>query len=212
MLLKPLAYKDPGRLYAASESAPKLARVYPSLPVNASHFRSWQEQCRSCESAALLNPASFNLTARGEPEVVEGATCTWPLFHVLGVEPQLGRTFEESDDQPGANKFVVVSDSLWRRRLGADPGVIGKPIQIDGEPHVVVGVLRADFRFPSGEQSRAIESISQTRGDLQADGVQLGKAGPARPVQFCFRDPAAAWRKSGKSRGGDDGRHRRRGA
>src|SRR5204863_1349651 len=67
-LLKPLAYKEPGRLYAAAASSPKLAHLYPRLPVNASHFHSWQEQCRSCESGALLNPASFNLTDAGEPE------------------------------------------------------------------------------------------------------------------------------------------------
>lgn len=151
VLLKPLAYRDPGRLYAASEVAAKIAHIYPDLPVNASHFWSWQEQCRSCESAALLNPASFNLTGSGEPEVVDGATCTWSVFRVLGVKPQLGRTFGASDDQPGANRFVVISDSLWRRRLGADPAIIGKTISIDGEPNVVVGVLRPDFRFPSGE-------------------------------------------------------------
>jgi hypothetical protein len=152
VLLKPLAYKEPGRLYAAAESAPKMALIHPRLPVNASHFRSWQVQCRSCESGALLNPASFNLNGEGEPEQIEGATCTWPLFRVLGVQPQFGRTFVESDDQPGGNKFVVVSNSLWRRRLGGDPGAIGKPIRLDGEPHIVVGVLRADFRFPSGER------------------------------------------------------------
>ena len=83
VLLKPLVYKEPGRLYAAAESAPQLGTTYPRLPVNASHFRSWQEQCRSCESAALLNPASFNLTGEGEPEQIEGTTCTWPLFQVL---------------------------------------------------------------------------------------------------------------------------------
>jgi putative ABC transport system permease protein len=127
VLLKPLAYKEPGRLYAAAESAPELARAYARLPVNAAHFGSWQEQCRSCEVGALLNPASFNLTGEGEPEQIEGATCTWRLFQVLGVEPQLGRTFIESDDQPGGNKFVVLSHSLWHRRLGADPGAIGKP-------------------------------------------------------------------------------------
>ena len=116
-ILTPLAYKEPGRLFAASESAPQLARTYPRLPVNAAHFRSWQEQCRSCESEALLNPATFNLTGGGDPEQIEGATCTWPVFQILGVEPQLGRAFAESDDQPGANRFVVISDSLWRRRL-----------------------------------------------------------------------------------------------
>ena len=184
VLLKPLAYKDPGRLYAAAESAPKLARVYPRLPVNASHFRSWQEQCRSCESAALLNPASFNLTGDGEPERIEGATCTWPLFQVLGVEPQLGRTFVESDDQPGANKFVVVSDSLWRRRLGADPGVIGKPIQLDGEPHIVVGVLRADFRFPSGDKLGPLNQFPKHAEIFKPMGFNWAKLG--RFGQFNF--------------------------
>jgi predicted permease len=156
VLLKPLAYKEPGLLYAASESAPKLAPMYPRLPVNASHFRSWLEQCQSCGDGALINTASFNLTGDGEPEQIEGVTCTWPLFRVLGVEPQFGRTFVESDDRPGANRFVVVSDSFWRRRLGADPEAVGKPIRLNDEPHVVVGVLRADFRFPSGDQAGPI--------------------------------------------------------
>jgi predicted permease len=151
-LLKPLAYREPGRLYAATESVPQLAAMYPRLPVNAAHFRAWQQQCRSCESAALVNPATFNLTGEGDPERIEGATCTWPLFEVLGITPQLGRTFAESHDQPGANKFVVISDSLWRRRLSADPAIVGKPIRLNGDPHVVLAVLRADFRFPSGDQ------------------------------------------------------------
>jgi putative ABC transport system permease protein len=184
VLLKPLAYKDPGRLYAASESAPELARVYPRLPVNASHFRSWEEQCQSCESATLLNPASFNLTGRGEAEVVDGATCTWPLFHVLGVAPQLGRTFERSDDQPGGNRFVVISDSLWRRRFAADPAAIGKPIQIDGEPNIVIGVLRPDFRFPSGEKLGPLNQFPKHAEIFKPMGFDWQKLG--RVGQFNF--------------------------
>jgi hypothetical protein len=72
-----------------------------------------------------VNPAFFNLAGEGGPERIEGATCTWRLFQVLGVEPQLGGTFVENHNQPGANRFVVVGDSLWRRWLGAEPGVIG---------------------------------------------------------------------------------------
>jgi predicted permease len=184
VLLQPLAYKDPGRLYAASESAAKLARVIPRLPVNASYSRSWQEQCRSCESVALLNPASFNLTGRGEPEMVDGATCTWPLFHLLGAEPQLGRTFDESDDQPSANRFVVVSDSLWRRRLAADPAAIGKPIQIDGEPNIVIGVLRPDFRFPSGEKLGPLNQFPKHAEMFKPMGFDWAKLG--RLGQFNF--------------------------
>src|SRR5262245_54277981 len=72
VLLEPLAYADPGRLYAAAEWIAQRAKSYPTLPVNAAHFRSWTEQCRSCLSAALLLPTSFNLTGSGEPERVDG--------------------------------------------------------------------------------------------------------------------------------------------
>jgi len=183
VLLKPLTYKEPGRLFAAAESARQLASI-PRLPVNAAHFRSWQEQCHSCESGALVNPATFNLTGEGEPEQIEGATCTWPLFQVLGVKPQLGRTFVESDDQPGANKFVVVSDSLWRRRLGADPGAVGKTIRIDDEPHTVVGVLRPDFRFPSGEQVGPLNQFPRRTEIFKPMGFNWAKL--RRVGQFNF--------------------------
>ncbi len=183
VLLKPLTYKEPGRLFAAAESARQLASI-PRLPVNAAHFRSWQEQCHSCESGALANPATFNLTGEGEPEQIEGAICTWPLFQVLGVKPQLGRTFVESDDQPGANKFVVVSDSLWRRRLGADPGAVGKTIRIDDEPHTVVGVLRPDFRFPSGEQVGPLNQFPRRTEIFKPMGFNWAKL--RRVGQFNF--------------------------
>ena len=152
VLLRPLAFKEPGRLYAAAESMRGLSDANRRIPVNASHFRSWQEQCPSCEAGALLNPATFNLTGGGDPERVDGVSCTWTLFPLLGVEAQLGRTFLESEDQPGTNRFVVISDALWRRRLGADPAAVGRPLRIDGQPHIVVGVLRPDFRLPSGNQ------------------------------------------------------------
>ena len=152
VLLRPLAFKEPGRLYAAAESMRGLSDANRRIPVNASHFRSWQEQCPSCEAGALLNPATFNLTGGGDPERVDGVSCTWTLFPLLGIEAQLGRTFLESEDQPGTNRFVVISDALWRRRLGADPAAVGRPLRIDGQPHIVVGVLRPDFRLPSGNQ------------------------------------------------------------
>ena len=183
VLLRPLAYKDPARLYAAATAVPKLA-AYPRLPVNAAHFRSWQEQCHSCESGALLNPASFNLTGAGEPEQIEGATCTWPLFEVLGVAPQLGRTFLESDDLPGAHKFVVISDSFWHRRLGGDPAAVGKPIQLDGEPNIVVGVLRPDFRFPSGDKLGPLNQFPKRSEIFKPMGLDWAKM--QRLGQFNF--------------------------
>lgn len=183
VLLKPLTYKEPGRLFAAAESIRQLTAI-PRIPVNAAHFRSWQELCDSCEAGALLNPATFNLTGEGDPEQIEGATCTWEVFRVLGVEPQLGRTFVEADDQPGNNNFVVVSDSFWRRRLGAAPSVIGKPILIDGEPNIVIGVLPHDFRFPSGEQVGPLNRFPKRAEIFKPMGFNWAKL--SRLGQFNF--------------------------
>ena len=164
--------------------APQLASTYPKLPVNAAHFRLWLDQCRSCEDGVLVNPASFNVTGEGDPEYVEGATCTWPLFRVLGVEPQLGRTFVEADDQPGADNFVVISDSLWRRRMGADASAIGRSIRVNGEPHVVVGVLRGDFRFPSGEGAGPLNRFPKRAEIFKPMGFNWSKL--SRVGQFNF--------------------------
>src|SRR5215831_477932 len=115
VLLKPLGFPDPGQLYSATESAPQVAQLYPRLPVNALHFSWWRKQCTSCLRGALLKPDSFNLTGDGEPERLSGVSTTWELFQVLDIQPQLGRTFTESDDHPGSNNCVVITDSLWRR-------------------------------------------------------------------------------------------------
>lgn len=152
VLLKPLAYTDPGRLYAAAESLPKIAALPPKLPVNAAHFLAWKTYCGSCLRGALLRPSPFTLTGEGEPERIDGVSTTWELFQVLGVQAQLGRTFAETDDQPGNNRYVVLTDSLWRRRFQASRNTVGKSIRLDGEPHVVVGILPAGFRFPKAEE------------------------------------------------------------
>ncbi len=102
----------------------------------------------------------------------------------MGVAPQLGRTFVESDDQLNANKFVAVSDSLWRRRLGADPGAVGKTIRLDGEPRVVVGVLRADFRFPSGVRLGPLNQFAKHAEIFKPMGFNWAKL--QRVGQFNF--------------------------
>jgi putative ABC transport system permease protein len=176
VLLRPLRYKNPGELYAAAEFAPQFAKEYPKLPVNAAHFRIWREQCKSCTTSALLQPASFNVTGSGEPERVDGVNCTWQLFEVLGVRAKIGRTFVESDDQPGNNKYVVIADSLWRRRLNADPEAAGKSILLYGESHVIVGVLPADFRFPGGEQFGSVLLFPKRTEIFKPLGLNWAKA------------------------------------
>jgi predicted permease len=74
------------------------------------------------------------------------------LFSLLGVQPVLGRAFVPDEDTPGREKVIVISHDLWNRRFGGDPGIINRTVSLDGQPHVVVGVMPKGFLFPTGKQ------------------------------------------------------------
>jgi putative ABC transport system permease protein len=148
VLLRPLSYRDAGRLYAVHEVIPKLVQIAPRVPVNAMHFREWRREIRSFERMALIGGQSMNLIGAGEPERLAAARVSPSLFPMLGIRPQLGRTFADEEDQPGRDAVVVIDDALWKRRFGGDPSIVGRKIVLDGRPYDVVGVLPPDFRFP----------------------------------------------------------------
>jgi predicted permease len=151
ILLRPLTYRDPGRLYAIQEVVPQLSNVYPVLPANGRHYFEWTRHCGTCESIALINTddAGLNLAGTGEPERISDEKVTANYFSVLGIGAQIGRTFEPENGQAGHENVVVLSDSLWRRKFGADPSVIGKSITLNDTPYTVIGVLPAWFRAPA---------------------------------------------------------------
>src|SRR5262249_31151229 len=124
----------------------------PRAFVNAANWADWRAQSATLEDIALVRHiANYNLTGEGEPERLQGARVTANLFHVLGVSPAIGRTFTSENENPANAYVVLLSDSLWRRRFGADPGIIGGPIRLNGLPYTVVGVMPASFRYPSRE-------------------------------------------------------------
>lgn len=151
ILLRPLAYRDSGRLYAIQEVIPELSSQYPVLPVNARHYLEWTRHCTSCESIALTNTddSSLNLVGVGEPERLNGEKVTLNYFSLLGVGAQMGRTFGGDDGEKGHQNVVVISDALWHRKFGADPSVIGRPITLNDKPSTVIGILPAWFRAPA---------------------------------------------------------------
>jgi len=89
-----------------------------------------------------------DLTDSGDPASLPGLTVSGDYFKVLGVSPALGRTLVESDDDAGAARVVVLSDGIWRRRFGGDPGILGRQLQLSGESWTVVGVMPRSFRPP----------------------------------------------------------------
>lgn len=151
VLLKPLAYREPGRLVYMQEVVPALAHIYPAMPVNIQHFFYSRQQVKAFESIAALRADRPALVGSGDPVRIDGITTSAELFNVLGVKMQLGRGFLSGEDQPGKNHVAVITDSLWRRKLGSAPDVLGMSIVLDGVPTAVVGVLPSSFTFPKGK-------------------------------------------------------------
>jgi putative ABC transport system permease protein len=148
VLLKPVPFRDPDRL----------AMVYLNASergVSRSHFSmadyaDWRAHDRAfVETAAFGGWGRFmTMNGQGEPEQVPGVYATSGFFSILGVRPVLGRMFEPGDDDPGRTRSLVISEGLWRRR-GGDPRMIGATLSISGEPHTVIGVAPAGFRYPN---------------------------------------------------------------
>jgi putative ABC transport system permease protein len=151
VLLKPLPYADPGRLVTLYERSAGEGRGVFN-PVAAGSFFEWQRAASGVEQMALVSPfQNYNVSAEGGklPERIDAGFCSWSFFSILGVQPALGRTFAESDDQHGAQATVILSDGFWRRRYAGNPEIVGRTIWLDAKPYTVVGVLPASFLFNS---------------------------------------------------------------
>lgn len=147
ILLRPLAYRDPGRLVSITEVMPELSRRYPRLPVNARHFELWRKQSTSFAGMSLIIAESKVLTHTGEPVKIAVAGVSSGFFQMLGVRLQ-GREFVDSEDRFGGPPVAVITNRLWTGRFHRDPAILGKQIYLDGHATTVIGVLEADFRPP----------------------------------------------------------------
>ncbi len=149
VLLRPLPYSEPDRLVQVWHVPPP--RAFPGLTrfaVSPANYRDWKRQSHVFERMAILHGAAFNLGHSAEPETLRAAEVETDFFPVLGVPPQLGRTFLAEEGRHGGPKVTILSHALWTRRFGADPTIVGRTIALDGEPYTVVGVTTRSFRYP----------------------------------------------------------------
>ena len=145
VLLRPLQFKDPEQLVIVWEDA-SFAGFPRNTPAPANYI-DWKTQNQSFSDMAASAEVSFNITGDGEPERVTASAITSNFFPLFGVQPLLGRNFLIEEDRPGANKVVVLSYDLWQSRYGGDRQILNRDIQLNGEKHVVVGVMPASFQF-----------------------------------------------------------------
>jgi predicted permease len=146
VLLRPLPYKNPGRLVMLWEEATHLG--FPKNTPSPANFIDWRAQNTVFEAMAAMVERSFNLTGVGEPERFDGRRVSANLFDLLGVQPQLGRAFRAEEDKPGS-RVVILSNGLWQHRFGGDPRVIGQALSLNGESYTVIGVMPGSFQFPT---------------------------------------------------------------
>jgi putative ABC transport system permease protein len=150
VLLRPLPYRDAGRIMTLWQTDTKSGeKEEGASPAN---FLDWREQNQVFSDAAAAEPYSHNLSGQGEPEAFRSWLVTAGFFQILGVDALLGRTFSSEEYQAGRAPVVVMSHGLWRRRFGADPNLIGQTLRLNGQPHIVVGVMPPEFQFPPARE------------------------------------------------------------
>ena len=143
LLLKPLPYPDPARIVELYETT--VDRKPRGVAM--ANLLDWQAHAQHFVAMAAYQPRTFGLT-RGERDavtVVQTGMVMPGFFPALGVPPSLGRAFADREDA-----VLVLSDRLWRRMFAADPGVIGRQVELNEEPYTIVGVMPPGFEYPMG--------------------------------------------------------------
>lgn len=204
VLLRPLPYPHPERLVYLNEviNATDTSIALPD-------YVDWRKDSKSFEHLAMSRLESRNLSGipGREPERISVAYVTANFFNVIGLPPQIGRTFTEDEDRPGAPSLAVISDRLWDRAFHRDPQVVGRPMQFHGTPITVIGVMPREMDSPHGVdawfavmrranipgwQNRANHpmffgwgrlkegvTVEQARGEIKAISARLEKLYPA---------------------------------
>jgi predicted permease len=204
VLLRPLSLPDANRLVAISTYYPKGA------------FVVMRNQSRTMDFIAQSDNTAFNLTGRDLPIRLIGNAVSANWFAVLGVQAAQGRTFQEGEDQPGKDDIVILSHSLWERQFNSDTNIIGRSILLEGTNRRVVGVMPADFRFPSpktelwvplnldprktgdywGSSYMPITARLRREATLEQAKGDLAELRPKILAGFAWRMPDETWAKS----------------
>ena len=145
-LLHPAPFENAGRIVAMVDSRPQ-----QNIDINgvapATYF-DWQKEVRSFDHLGAYAWHELTFTGDGHPQKVQAFRISANLFEMLGVQPQLGRTFVGEEEQPGKDQEIILGHALWQQRYASDPQILGRNIKVDGKDCTVVGVMSKGFDFP----------------------------------------------------------------
>ena len=183
VLVRPLPFPEADRLIKVWEQEPG----YTHMELSPANYRDLRAASTSFSALAAFANQSMNLVGQGEPRRVDGAEVTANLLPALQRPPLLGRYFTESDDKGGAPGTVVLSYGLWQSAFGGESQVLGRSIFLDNGAYTVIGVMPADFRFPTRETQywtpfRFQEEDYQDRTNTYLVGIGKLKPGVSLPA------------------------------
>src|SRR5690349_20548670 len=145
VLLKPLPFRNPGQLVdlRVTENA------QGDFPLTGDDYLDWEGQNHTFEAMSLYSwEHGVNTSTSGSSEPADIVNTQANFFSNLGVQPLIGRTFADGEDQPGKNHVVILSRGFWQEHFGGQRDVIGQSVQLNNEPYTIIGVMPQAFRFP----------------------------------------------------------------
>ena len=179
VLLSPLPFHHPEQIVTLHENKPNFEGGSLSYP----NFRDWQKDNHSFSSMAIARVYAFSLTGAGDAEQLNGALVSSDFFSLLGVNPIMGRTFANGEDEVGAGPVAMISAGLWQRKFNSGDDILGKSIILDAKNYTVVGVIPPNFRLtiPGFREGDVYVPIGQwTNPLLLKRGAGLGIHGIGR--------------------------------
>ncbi len=188
LLLKPLPFPEIDRVVTIWDKAP--SRGYTHNEVAMANYLDWRAQNHSFEQLALYRWWSVNLTGIDTPERIQGFQVTANFVDVTGIKPILGRAFTEEENQPGKGDVAIIANSLWQRRFGGDPNIIGKTITVNKLPLTIVGVMPNTLSYPvPGEIYAPLTITPALASNRQShDSYVIGRLKPGVSVQSAQAD------------------------
>ena len=131
---------------------PKSFPGMTEFAVSAANFIDWQKQNHVFDKMAILTGSALTLAGNDQPEELQGAAVSSDFFSTMQVRPLLGRTFTDDEDRPGKNNVIVLSYGLWKTRFAANPDIVNRTVNFEGEPYTIAGVMGEKFDYPDFAQ------------------------------------------------------------
>ncbi|HSS50045.1 MAG TPA: ABC transporter permease, partial [Thermoanaerobaculia bacterium] len=195
VLIRPLPFPEADRLVIVRHDAPGL-KLGELIDMSEAVYVLYRRENRVLSDLGIFYPGEATVTGGLAPERVAATTVTGSVFNVLGVPPSRGRTLQEADEKPGAEKVVVVSDALWRR-LGGNPNAVGSVLRVDGADRRIVGVMPPRFPFPTPATEiwipHTLDPAHLNLGGFSTPGI--GRLRPGVSLERATRELSAlVWR------------------